>query len=55
MAIVTITLADTEGGVEQTVNFGDDFDANSPAHHLATMMLNHMDDEIKTNNSTSDL
>ena len=51
MATVTITLTDTEDGVEQTVNFGDEFDENSPSHHLATLMLNHLDDEIKANNA----
>ena len=52
MATVTITLTDTEAGVEQIVNFGDEFDNNSAAHHLATLMLNHMDDEIRENNAS---
>lgn len=51
MATVTITLTDTDAGVEQTVNFGEAFDTNSPAHHLATLMLNYVDDEIKANNA----
>lgn len=54
MATVTITLTDTEDGVEQTVNFGDEFDASSPSHHLATLMLNHLDDEIRKNNASNE-
>lgn len=50
MATVTITLTDTEAGVEQEVHYSEGFNKDSPAHFMAAVMLKLMQDEIDKNN-----
>lgn len=51
MATVTITLTDTEAGVEQEVHYTDGFNKDSPAHFMSAVMLKLMQDEIEKNNA----
>lgn len=50
MATVTITLTDTEAGVEQEVHYAEGFNQDSPAHFMSAVMLKLMQDEIDKNN-----
>lgn len=52
MATCIITLDDNpEGTVNQTVNYGAEFDKTSPAHTYSLMMLRLAEIEVENNNA----